>query len=280
MTTTQMAMPADSMPGLKAKLQTTWMAGNYDHFSRFMEGEARRFYERLGVLEGMRLLDVACGSGQVALIAAREGVQSTGVDIAENMIERARARAAGALLPARFETADAEALPFADGSFDMVVSVFGAMFAPRPELVARELARVCVPGGRIAMANWTASGFIGKMFKVISGYIAPSGMPSPLLWGDEETVRQRFDGLARELRMTRRPHVFDYPFPPSEVVEFFRQYYGPTQMAFRNLDAEGQMMLRRDLEMLWSSANRAGGDVTVVESEYLEAVATVDSTAG
>lgn len=272
MTTTQMTMPAGIAPGLKAKLHTTWMAGDYDHFSRFMEGEARLFYERLNVLPGMRMLDVACGSGQLALMAARAGMRPTGVDIAENMIERARARAAGALLPVRFETADAEALPYSDGSFDVVVSLYGAMFAPRPDLAAREMARVCVPGGMIAMGNWTASGFVGRMFKVISGYIAPAGMPSPLVWGDEETVRERFKGPVSQLRMTRRTHLFDYPFPPSEVVEFFRRYYGPAQMAFRALDESGQLMLRQDLERLWSSANRANGDVTVVESEYLEVV--------
>lgn len=279
MTTAQMTMAAGMMPGLKAKLQTAWTAGNYDHFSRFMEGEARRFYERLNVLPGMRLLDVACGSGQVALMAARDGVRSTGVDIAGNLIERAKARAAGAKTPARFEVADAEALPFADATFDVVVSLYGAMFAPRPEMVAEEMARVCVPGGKIAMANWTASGFVGQMFKVISGYIAPTGMPSPLLWGDEETVRARLETLVSDLKMARRTHVFDYPFPPSEVVEFFRRCYGPAHMAFRGLDETGQLMLQQELEDLWSSHNRGSGMVTVVESEYLEVTAIRDGGA-
>src|SRR5215831_13827969 len=135
--------------GLKTRLRSTWMAGDYDRFSRYMENDARSFYERLDVPPGAHLLDVGCGSGQLALIAAREGVRVTGVDIAENLIERARIRATADNLPARFEVADAESLPFSDGSFDVVVSLIGAMFAPRPQLVANELTRVCVPGGTI-----------------------------------------------------------------------------------------------------------------------------------
>jgi len=200
---------------LKSRLRTTWMAGDYDHFSRFMENDARSYYERLDVPPGARLLDVACGSRQLALIAAREGVRVTGVDIAENLIERAEARSVAEALPARFRVADAESLPFPDASFEVVVSLIGAMFAPRPHLVARELTRVCVPGGTIAMANWTAEGFVGKVFKTIAKFIAPSGMPSPLLWGDEAAVRERFGSQVRELRLERRHYTFDYPFPPS-----------------------------------------------------------------
>jgi ubiquinone/menaquinone biosynthesis C-methylase UbiE len=147
--------------GLKTRLKNTWMAGDYDRFSRSMENDARSFYERLDVPPGAHLLDVACGSGQLALIAAREGVRVTGVDIAENLIERAQSRSMAEGLRACFRVADAESLPFDDASFDVVVSLIGAMFAPRPQLVARELTRVCAPSGTIAMANWTAEGFVG-----------------------------------------------------------------------------------------------------------------------
>ena len=143
------------------------------------------------VAPGCRLLDVGCGSGQLALIAAKDGLEVTGVDIASNLVERARVRAQAEGLRARFEEADAEALPFEDASFDVVTSLIGAMFAPRPDLVAKELLRVCEPGGTIAMANWTPQGFVGQMFKTVSTFIAPSGMPSPVLWGDETTVRER-----------------------------------------------------------------------------------------
>jgi ubiquinone/menaquinone biosynthesis C-methylase UbiE len=174
---------------LKTRLKTTWMTGDYDLFSRYMEKDAEQFFRRLGVTPGTRLLDVGCGAGQLALMAARAGAEVIGCDIATNWIEKARARAAAEGLDVTFQEGDAESLPFADAQFDVVVSLIGAMFAPRPDLVAAELTRVCRPGGMIAMANWTPSGFIGQMFKVISEHIAPSGMPAPVLWGDEAIVR-------------------------------------------------------------------------------------------
>jgi ubiquinone/menaquinone biosynthesis C-methylase UbiE len=146
---------APDVKSVKARLKNIWMAGDYDRFSRYMEGGARDFYERLNVAPGCRFLDVGCGSGQLALIAAKDGLEVTGVDIASNLVERARARAQGEGLQARFEEADAEVLPFEDASFDVVASLIGAMFAPRPDLVAKELLRVCKPGETIAMANWT-----------------------------------------------------------------------------------------------------------------------------
>lgn len=259
---------------LKSRLKDTWMAGDYDRFSRYMEHDASEFYERLNVPPGCHLLDVACGSGQLALLAARDGVNVTGVDIATNAVERARARAQAAGLPARFEEADAEALPFEDGSFDVVTSLIGAMFAPQPELVARELLRVCCPGGTIAMANWTPQGFVGQMFKTIARFIAPSGMPSPLLWGEEATVRERLGGGVSNLNLARHLYTFNYPFPPSEVVDFFRLYYGPINRAFASLDSVGQKKLHYELESLWCSHNLAGGGLTVVTAEYLEVIAT------
>jgi ubiquinone/menaquinone biosynthesis C-methylase UbiE len=190
--------------GLKVRLKNIWMAGDYDRFSRYMENSARDFYERLNIAPGCQLLDVGCGSGMLALIAARDGLEVTGVDIATNLVERARARAEAEGLRARFEEADAEALPFEDGSFDVVTTLIGAMFAPRPERVAQELLRVCNPGGTIAMANWTPQGFIGQMFKTISKFIAPSGMPAPVLWGDEATVRERLGAGLSDLSLVRR----------------------------------------------------------------------------
>jgi ubiquinone/menaquinone biosynthesis C-methylase UbiE len=257
---------------VKTRLKNIWMAGDYDRFSRYMENGARDFYERLNVAPGCQLLDVGCGSGQLALIAAKDGLEVTGVDIASNLVERARARAQAEGLRARFEEADAEALPFEDASFDVVASLIAAMFAPRPDLVAKELLRVCTPGGTIAMANWTPQGFIGQMFKTVSKFIAPSGMPSPVLWGDETTVRERLEKGLSELSLMRRHYTFSYPFPPSEVVEFFRLYYGPTNKAFASLDADGRESLRQELEALWSSHNRAGSDCTTVLGEYLEVI--------
>ena len=161
---------------LKTRLRTMWMAGDYDRFSRYMEGSAREFYDRLPLVPGCTFLDVGCGSGQLALMAARDGLQVTGVDIASNLIDRARSRAEAEDLQVRFEEADAEALPFESESFEVVASLIGAMFAPQPALVAGELVRVCKPGGTIAMANWTPQGFVGQMFKAVAKFIAPSGM--------------------------------------------------------------------------------------------------------
>ncbi|MGQ0555812.1 MAG: class I SAM-dependent methyltransferase [Nitrospiraceae bacterium] len=260
------------MGDLKTRLTEIWTAGDYDRFSRYMEPGAREFYERLTLTPGCQLLDVACGSGQLALMAAYDGVEVTGVDIAANWVARARTRAQAEGLRARFEEADAEALPFEDASFDVVVSLIGAMFAPRPNLVAKELLRVCVPGGQVAMANWTPQGFIGQMFKTVSTFIAPSGMPAPALWGDETMVRERLGHGLSELSLTKRQYRFSYPFPPAEVVEFFRLYYGPTNRAFASLNDEGQAQLRHELEVLWTMHNRAGPDCTTVFAEYLEVI--------
>jgi SAM-dependent methyltransferase len=250
------------------------MAGDYDRFSRFMESSAVEFLDRLSVPEGAALLDVACGSGQLALIAARRGLQVTGVDIAANAIFAARERAQAEALPARFDEGDAEALPYADASFDVVASLFGAMFAPRPDLVAQELVRVCRPGGTIAMANWTRTGFIGQMFALVSKFIAPPGMPSPVLWGDEWTVRERLGSAIADLRLTRVVYRFDYPFPPAGVVDFFRENYGPTNRAFASLSAPDQGAFHADLVALWRTRNQSGdADRTVVDAEYLQVVA-------
>jgi SAM-dependent methyltransferase len=264
---------APEMSGLKAKLKATWMSGDYDRFSRYMEADACAFYKRLNIPAGWRLLDVACGSGQVALCAARDGLNVTGVDIAPNLVERARSRAAEEGLHARFVEGDAEELPFEDASFDVVVSLVGAMFAPRPELVAEELLRVCCPGGTIAMGNWTPQGFIGQMFKTFSKFIAPSGMPAPVLWGDENVARERLEHGVAEFHFAQRLYRFAYPFPPAEVVEFFRKFYGPTNRAFAALGAREAQTFRKDLVELWTANNCAVDGTTEVLAEYLEVVA-------
>jgi len=258
---------------LKDRLKATWMTGDYDRFSRFMETDAQWFFRRLGVTPGTRLLDVACGSGQLALIAARSGARATGCDIATNWLEKARARAAAEGLDISFDEGDAEALPYGDGQFDAVVSLVGAMFAPRPEIVAAELTRVCRRGGMIAMANWTPAGFIGQMFRIIARHIAPSGMPAPTLWGDEMTVRERMREGVVEMTCSRRMYHFDYPFSPSEVVAFFRANYGPMSRAFASLESSEQDRLHEELVELWSSRNHGANGETRVDAEFLEVIA-------
>ena len=264
------------MEALKTRLKATWMSGDYGHFATYLESGALEFLFRINVEPGARILDVACGAGQTAIPMSRAGAKVTGVDIAPNLIEQARARAQAENLDARFDEGDAEMLPYGDASFDIVVSLIGAMFAPRPELVAAELKRVCRPGGKIIMGNWTPTGFVGQMFKIHGKHVPPPEiMPPPVKWGDEETVRERFKDGVSHLKLSRRLYPFRYPFSPSEVVEFFRTYYGPTHKAFAALDAlyEKQSALRADLEQLWTEHNTATDGTTSIDSEYLEVVA-------
>jgi SAM-dependent methyltransferase len=263
------------MEALKTRLKSMWMAGDFGQVAKIIEPCAEEFIARLAIKPGAAVLDVACGSGNLAIPAARAGAIVVGADIAVNLLEQARARAEAEGLTIQFDEGDAENLPYGDASFDDVVTMFGAMFAPRPEMVAAELVRVCKSGGRIAMANWTPEGFIGQMFKITGRHVPPPpNMPSPIKWGDEETVRERLrDGIA-EVHLTRRMCVFNYPFSPADVVESFRLYYGPTQRAFAALDADGQAALRSDLEQLWSENNQATDGKTYVEGEYLEVIAT------
>jgi len=262
------------MEALKTRLKATWMSGDYGHFAKYLEPGALEFLSRIPIEPGMRILDVACGAGQISIPAARAGAKVTGIDIAPNLIEQARARARAENLDAHFDEGDAELLPYEDSSFDIVISLIGAMFAPRPELVAAELKRVCRPGGKIIMGNWTPSGFVGQMFKAHGKYVPPPAiMPPPVKWGDEETVRERFKDDISHLKLSRRLYPFRYPFPPSQVVEFFRTYYGPSYKAFAALDPEKQAALRHDLETLWAEHNSVTDGTTSLESEYLEVIA-------
>jgi 2-polyprenyl-3-methyl-5-hydroxy-6-metoxy-1,4-benzoquinol methylase len=269
-----MSTMSPEMEALKTRLRATWMAGDYGHFAQYLEPAALQFLSRLAVAPGTRMLDVACGAGQISIPAASNGVKVTGIDIAANLIEQARACARAEGVEIRFDEGDAEDLPYDDAEFDLVVSLIGAMFAPRPERVAAELVRVCRPGGRVVMANWTPEGHVGQMFKILGKHVPPPPlMPSPLKWGDEATVRERLkDGVAG-LDTTKHTYSFRYPFSPAEVVEFYRVYYGPTNRAFAALDADGQSALRHDLEQLWLQNNSANDGSTHVEAEYLEVVA-------
>lgn len=268
MTSTKMT---PEMENLKSKLRATWIAGDFGEIAKLIAAGGEEFVERLDLKPGMKVLDVACGTGNLAIPAARTGATVTGVDIAPNLIEQAKANAAAEGLNAQFDVGDAEALPYDDGEFDAVITMFGAMFAPRPDVTAEELKRVCKPGGLIAMANWTPGGFTGQMFKIGASHVPPPpGMPSPVLWGVEDTVRERLSDGISDLQMTKQPIEFNYPFGPAEVVEHFRQYFGPTQKAFESLDESGQAALRADLEHLWTDANRADDGTSRVGSEYLE----------
>jgi SAM-dependent methyltransferase len=265
-----------NLAAVKTKQKATWEAGDFGQIARSIENVAEEFMTRLSLQPGAKVLDVATGTGNLAVIAARRGCEVSGLDIATNLIVQARARAAAQGLHIDFREGDAEAMPYQDSQFDLVASMFGVMFTPQPDIAAAELRRVTRPGGVIALANWTPEGFIGKMFKVFKAHLPPppAGVPSPMGWGDVTTVRSRLQHGFSSVRLTRRIAMMRYHFPPAETVEFFRQYYGPTQRAFASLDASAQAALRRDLVALQTANNTAGmHDTTEVAAEYLEVVA-------
>lgn len=273
MTTTAVVTPAD-IGELKNRLKAGWSAGDYGVIAESLQTSAATFVSRIPIEKGSRVLDVACGTGQVAFPAFRAGARVTGIDIVPDLIAQARRRATRENCAIRFEVGDAEALPYPDNRFDLVVSLIGAMFAPRPERAAAELVRVCRPGGRIVMGNWTPEGFIGQMFRIVARYVPPSPlMEPPVRWGQEDVVRERFkDGIA-DLKLARRAYRFHYPFAPQGVVDYYREYFGPINLAFATLDAEGAKDLRRELERLWARYNQASNGDTTVDAELLEVVA-------
>ena len=261
---------------LKQRMRGSWMAGDFGQIARHTAKSAEEFVERLNIQPGMQVLDVACGTGNLAIPAAHKGAIVHGADIATNLIEQARLRAASESVPAEFREGDAEELPYPDASFDLVMTMFGAMFAPRPDRVAAELTRVCRPGGVVAMANWTPEGLVGEFFLIGARYVTPpEGIPAPVLWGNEEIVRQRLGAYSSEIRTTRRIATFEFPSPPRDVVQFFRDYFGPVQLIFSRLPPDGQAAYASDVEKLWTEHNDSTtSDRTVLRNEYLEVIAT------
>jgi len=256
---------------MKWAMKSTWMAGDFGEIAKYAAREGENFVARLQLKPGQKVLDVACGTGNTAIPAARTGADVIGVDIASNLLEQARQRAAAENLSVKFQEGDAEELPFGNAEFDVVITMFGAMFAPRPERTAAELLRVCKHGGLIAMANWTPEGFVGKTFRATAELAPPPpGVLSPVLWGDEKVVRQRFSSGVADLRTKKHTANFKFPFPPEKVVALFRQYFGPTMMTYSRLDPAGQSQLTTVLESLWREHNQASGGNTRVEGEYLE----------
>jgi SAM-dependent methyltransferase len=274
---------APSIEQIKASLRATWMAGDFGVIARSNAGEGEAFVHRLPIAPGSCVLDVACGTGNLAIPLARLGAVVTGVDIAPNLLTQARERAAAEGLSIAFDEGDAERLPYADATFDAVVSMFGAMFAPRPDLVASELARVLRPGGLLAMANWDPASFSARMFQVSGRHVAPPpGLAPPVLWGAEATVRERLAAGFTDITTEIIPMDFDLPTSPAGAVAFFRRYFGPTQVAFSRLDEPAQGLLAADLESLWAGANVAADPSahTLVRNQYLQVTARRSSAYG
>jgi SAM-dependent methyltransferase len=266
-------------PDLKAMTrmqQRTWSEGDFAMVASLVFNVAETLVEALEIVPDERVLDVACGSGNGAIAAARRAWGNTvGADFVPALLERGRERAAAERLEIEFVEADAQELPFADASFDVALSIFGAMFAPDQERTAAELLRVTRPGGRIGMANWTPDGGVGAMFMTIAKHTGgpPPGAMPPALWGTEERLRELFGDGVSELRVERRKsrQVFR---SPDHYLEFFRAYFGPIKLAFERVGADGEAALEADLRAFLLEANTAGERTLVIEPEYLQVVAT------
>lgn len=259
---------------LKARQRAAWSSGDYAVVGTTLQIVGEQLCEAMDLRAGQRVLDVAAGNGNVALAAARRWCEVVATDYVPALLDRARERAAADRLSMAFQEADAEDLPFPDGGFDAVVSTFGVMFTPAHERAAAEMARVCRPGGRIGMANWTPEGFIGQLFKTIGTHLPPpAGARSPALWGTEAHLTALFGDTAAGIEATRRHFTFRYR-SPEHWLQVFRTLYGPVLKTFAALPEDGQAALERDLLALVGRFNRSGDTTMVVPSEYLEVVVT------
>ncbi|EJM56043.1 class I SAM-dependent methyltransferase [Pseudomonas sp. GM48] len=268
-----MSTPID-LTALKNRQMASWASGDYAVIGTTLQIVGEQLAEACDLLCDERVLDVAAGNGNATLAAARRGCQVTSTDYVAALLERGEERARAERLNVTFQVADAEALPFADASFDAVLSTFGVMFAPDQPKAAAELARVCRPGGRIGLANWTPEGFVGQMFKTLGQHLPPPpGANPPSRWGTEAWLHEHFDEREFLLQVTRRTFNFRYR-SAAHFIDTFRDWYGPVHKAFAALPPDGAMALETDLSDLINRMNRAGDKSLVVPSEYLEVVIT------
>ena len=274
LTTTSIERRVVDFTAIKDKQQAAWAAGDYAVIGTTLQIVGELLCEALDLRAGERVLDVAAGNGNATLAAARRWCEVISTDYVPALLERGRMRAAAEGLPVEFEQADAENLPYADASFDVVLSTFGVMFTPDQEKAAAELARVCRAGGRIGLANWTPAGFIGELFKLLGQYLPPpAGVRSPALWGTEERLRELFANRTRSIEIGRKYFVFRYR-SAAHWLETFRTFYGPVQKVFAALDEAKRGWLTADMIALAERFNRAHDGTLVVPSEYLEVVIT------
>ncbi|MBL8361898.1 MAG: class I SAM-dependent methyltransferase [Rubrivivax sp.] len=262
------------LTALKNRQQAAWASGDYAVIGTTLQIVGESLAEACDLYPDERVLDVAAGNGNATLAAARRGAQVTSTDYVGTLLERGAERARAERLPVMFQVADVEALPFADASFDAVVSTFGVMFAPDHAASASEMARVCRSGGRIGMANWTPDGFIGQLFKTLGRHLPPpAGALSPALWGVEAHVRQLFGDSAAAI--TVAPKVFNFRYrSPAHFIDVFRTWYGPVHKAYAALDADKGAALTADLTELMNRLNRGGADRLLIASDYAEIVVT------
>jgi ubiquinone/menaquinone biosynthesis C-methylase UbiE len=266
--------PKPDLAAVKQRQQQAWSSGDFHVVAARIVLVAEQLCDAADLYAGWRVLDVATGSGNAAIAAARLGCTAVGVDYVPTLLERGRQRAAVEGLDVELLDGDAEALPFADASFDAVTSVFGSMFAPDHAKAASELLRVCRPGGTIALASWTPDGFIGELFRTVAKHVPPPpGVASPMLWGTEAHLRELFDDEIQSLSVTERTFSFRFR-SAEEFVDFFRTWYGPTLKAFATVEGEARDALERDLIALANRFDRLdGADAIAIPATYTEAVA-------
>jgi ubiquinone/menaquinone biosynthesis C-methylase UbiE len=263
--------PAPDFAALKSRQQVAWASGDYSVIGARLQIVGESLCEALDLRSGEKVLDIAAGNGNATLAAARRWAEVTSTDYVPELLERGRERAMANGLAVEFQQADAEALPFKDASFDVVVSTFGVMFTPDQDKAAREMLRVCRPGGRIGMANWTPESFIGQVFKTIGQHIPPMpGVRSPALWGTKARLEEMFGGQA-SIEATSLMYNFRYR-SPEHWLEVFRTWYGPVHKAFEALPEPGKVALEKDFLALIARFNRAKDGTMVVPAEYLEVV--------
>jgi ubiquinone/menaquinone biosynthesis C-methylase UbiE len=260
------------LAALKTKQHAAWSSGDYAVVGTTLQIVGEDLCEAMELRPGSKVLDVAAGNGNATLAAARRWCEVTSTDYVAALLERGRERAAAERLDINFREADAEALPFPESSFDAVVSTFGVMFTPDQDKAAAEMLRVCKPGGKIGLANWTPEGFIGAVFKTLGRHVAPpAGVKSPALWGTRARLGEMFSAKAASITAEPRMFVFRYR-SPQHWLDVFKTFYGPMLKAFAALDETAQGALRRDLLDLVRNFNRSGDDTMAVPSEYLEVV--------
>jgi len=263
---------AAELDALKQRQRATWESGDYGIIGTTLQIVGESLCEAVDLRAGSKVLDVAAGNGNSSLAAARRFCDVTSTDYAPSLLENGRRRAEADRLPIRFQEADVEVLPFADGAFDVVLSSFGVMFAPNHPRAASEMLRVCRPGGRIGLANWTPRGFIGRLFTVIGRHVPPpAGLTPASRWGVEEHLDSLFRPSASRISVTPRDFVFRYR-SPEHWIDVFRTWYGPVHKAFASLPAESQQRLESDLVDLIREFNRSGDSTMVVPGEYVEAI--------
>jgi ubiquinone/menaquinone biosynthesis C-methylase UbiE len=259
---------------IKQRQQKIWSAGDFAKVGAGICFSAELLCEAMDIRAGERILDVATGTGNAAIAAARRGADVTGIDYVPAWLERAATRASAEVLPIQLDLGDAENLPYPDGAFDAVISSFGAMFAPDPDLTAKELARVCRSEGRLGMINWTPRGMLGAMFRVNSLFVpAPEGLPSPLLWGDEQILRRRLSPYFDQVRIERRNFIWRAR-SPQEWLQFMVVHYGPMKVAYESLPAAKAAQYAADMLDAVEQFNRATDGTLYAPAEYLEAVAS------